>query len=189
MTEDEMARWHHWLTGCESEWAPGVGDGQGSLACCDSQGLKESDTTEHWTEPSVQNNCSVMEIQCERSNCSCSSKVLKKPCTWVYLLCECQLQMLNFCKTSGWSTTFWSVCLTYIADGVGKPHGDTALVIATICLVWGFCMKGTLKLVEAKNALFPLVSGRYSELWSSFLTLALTCFLLSWTNEDFGDTL
>ena len=31
-TEDEMAGWHHWLNGCESEWTPGVGDGQGGLA-------------------------------------------------------------------------------------------------------------------------------------------------------------
>jgi len=45
-TEDEMAGWHHWLEGCESEWTPGVGDGQGGLACCDSWGRKESDTTE-----------------------------------------------------------------------------------------------------------------------------------------------
>ena len=36
MTEDEMAEWHHWLDGCESEWTLGVGDGQGGLACCDS---------------------------------------------------------------------------------------------------------------------------------------------------------
>ena len=50
-TEDEMARWHHWLDGRESEWTPGVGDGQGGLACCDSWGRK-SDTTErlNWTE-------------------------------------------------------------------------------------------------------------------------------------------
>ena len=50
-TEDEMARWHHWLDGCESEWTPGVGDGQGDLACCNSWGLKESDMTErlNWT--------------------------------------------------------------------------------------------------------------------------------------------
>ena len=36
----------------ESEWTPGVGDGQGGLACCDSWGRKESDTTErlNWTE-------------------------------------------------------------------------------------------------------------------------------------------
>ena len=45
-TEDEMAGWHHWLDGCESEWTPGVGDGQGGLACCNSWGCKESDTTE-----------------------------------------------------------------------------------------------------------------------------------------------
>ena len=51
-TEDEMAGWQHWLDGRESEWTPGVGDGQGGLACCDSWGHKESDTTEwlNWTE-------------------------------------------------------------------------------------------------------------------------------------------
>ena len=41
-----MAGWHHGLDGCESEWTLGVGDGQGGLACCDSWGRKESDTTE-----------------------------------------------------------------------------------------------------------------------------------------------
>ena len=45
-TEDEMAGWHHWLDGHESEWISGIGDGQGGLACCDSWGRKESDTTE-----------------------------------------------------------------------------------------------------------------------------------------------
>ena len=54
-TKDEMAGWHHWLDGRESEWTPGVGDGQGGLACCDSWGRKESDTTErlNWTETMV----------------------------------------------------------------------------------------------------------------------------------------
>ena len=53
-TEDEMAGWHHQLNGHEFEWTPGVGDGQGGLACCDSWGRKESDTTEglNWTETS-----------------------------------------------------------------------------------------------------------------------------------------
>ena len=52
MTEDEMAGWHHWLDGRESEWTPGVGDGQGGLVCCDSWGRKALDTTErlNWTE-------------------------------------------------------------------------------------------------------------------------------------------
>ena len=51
-TEDEMAGCHHWLDGCESEWTPRVGDGQGGLACCGSWGRKESDTSEwlNWTE-------------------------------------------------------------------------------------------------------------------------------------------
>ena len=51
-TEDEMAGWHHWLDGRESERTSGVGDGQGGLACCDSWGRKESDKTEwqNWTE-------------------------------------------------------------------------------------------------------------------------------------------
>ena len=45
-TEGKMAGWHHCLDGRESEWTLGVGDGQGGLACCDSWGHKESDTTE-----------------------------------------------------------------------------------------------------------------------------------------------
>ena len=45
-TENEMDGWHHRLDGHEFEWTPGVGDGQGGLACCDSWGRKESDTTE-----------------------------------------------------------------------------------------------------------------------------------------------
>ena len=46
MTEDEMAGWHHQFNGREFEWTPGVGDGQGGLACCDSWGCKELNTTE-----------------------------------------------------------------------------------------------------------------------------------------------
>ena len=51
-TEDEMVGWHHWLDAHEFGWSPGVGDGQGGLACCDSWGCKESDMTEqlNWTE-------------------------------------------------------------------------------------------------------------------------------------------
>ena len=45
-TEDEMVWWHHRLDGHEFEQAQGVGDGQGSLACCRPWGHKESDTTE-----------------------------------------------------------------------------------------------------------------------------------------------
>ena len=46
MTEDKMVGWHHWLDGHEFGQALGVGDGQGSLACCSPWGCKESDRTE-----------------------------------------------------------------------------------------------------------------------------------------------
>ena len=51
-TEDEMAGWHHRLNGREFGWTPGVGDGQGGLACWDSWVHKELDMTEqlNWTE-------------------------------------------------------------------------------------------------------------------------------------------
>ena len=52
-TEDEMAGWHHWLDGRGSEWTPGVGDGQGGLACCYSWGHRvrhEWATELNWTE-------------------------------------------------------------------------------------------------------------------------------------------
>ena len=43
--EDEMVGWHHQLYGHEFEHAPGVGGGQGSLACCSPWGYQESDRT------------------------------------------------------------------------------------------------------------------------------------------------
>ena len=69
MTEDKMAGWHHGLDGHESEWAPGVGDGHGGLACCNSWDRKESDTTErlYWTEssPNIPNSltCFLSSLQ------------------------------------------------------------------------------------------------------------------------------
>ena len=57
MSEDEMVGWHHQLNGHEFEYAPGVGDGQGSLACCSPWCCKESTTywaTElNWTELNI----------------------------------------------------------------------------------------------------------------------------------------
>ena len=41
-----MAGWHHQLNGHGFGEIPGVGDGQGGLACCGSWGHKESDMTE-----------------------------------------------------------------------------------------------------------------------------------------------
>ena len=53
MTEDEMVGWHHRLIGYEFEQAPGVDDGQGSLACCSPWGHKVGHdwvTELNWTD-------------------------------------------------------------------------------------------------------------------------------------------
>ena len=50
----DLSAWNStlWLDGCEFEWTPGVGDGQGGLVWFNSWGSKESATTEqlNWTE-------------------------------------------------------------------------------------------------------------------------------------------
>ena len=52
---DEMAGWHHWLDGRESEWTLGDSDGQGGLACCDSWGRRVGHNWD-WTELNVKIN-------------------------------------------------------------------------------------------------------------------------------------
>ena len=94
----QYSGWHHWLDGRESEWTPGVGDGQGGLACCRSWGCKESDTTEqlNWTELTWRN------------------KIQNK-----YRRLQ-SLQLIPFPKVITNSTSikiniacFWTLCLTY----------------------------------------------------------------------------
>ena len=76
-TEDEMAEWHHRLNRREFEWTPEVGDGQGGLACCNSWGHKESDTTEqlNWTDRYF-STLKFFVIRCSRLICTFSDQVL-----------------------------------------------------------------------------------------------------------------
>ena len=83
-TEDERAGWHHRLDGRESEWTPWVGDGQGGLACCDSWGRKELDTTErlNWTESS---HCHIQTWSTQQKMgflCVCDVCCCKIQITW-----------------------------------------------------------------------------------------------------------
>ena len=91
MTEDEMAGWHHCLDGRESEWTLGVGDRQGGLACCDSWGCKESDTTEQlkWTE--------LISLHGSKSIINCNWKISP---FW-FLCMQCSRAMI---------TNFWRWC-------------------------------------------------------------------------------
>ena len=56
-TENEIVGWHHWLGGHEFEQAPGVGDGQGGLACCSPRGSKELNKTDRLTQQQLTHYC------------------------------------------------------------------------------------------------------------------------------------
>ena len=108
MTEDEMAGWHHRLNGYEFEWTLGVGDGQGGLACCDSWGRRESDTTEqNWTELMTTNGTNAYTaLKILKSNfflyvfpwCLSMCVMWKTPCKekWQCLLCWPKRQRLKY---------------------------------------------------------------------------------------------
>ena len=57
-----MAGWHHRLDRHEFEQTSGVGDGQGGLACCDSWGHKESDTTEQLNQLTDKDNSEMIKF-------------------------------------------------------------------------------------------------------------------------------
>ena len=71
-TEDEMAGWHHRLDRREFEWTPGVNDGQGGLACCNSLGHKESDTLSDWSELNWMINVEVLCVRKWKTLILCS---------------------------------------------------------------------------------------------------------------------
>ena len=81
-TEDEMVGWHHRLDGHECEQAPGVGDGQGSLACCGPWGGKESDTTE-WV--SNNNNKIIYNDICNIISINTYSNIMHISCGKVHI--------------------------------------------------------------------------------------------------------
>ena len=102
MTEDEMVGWHHWLSGHEFGWTPGVGNGP---ACCDSWGHKESDTTEriNWTER--KNSFGVM--------------VQGKECTDINLMDNGMTRQGN---RRNYKLVFDRVLPDYLVGGGGREH-------------------------------------------------------------------
>ena len=91
--EDEMVVWHHQLDGPDFEQALGVGDGQGSLACCSPWGCKESDTTEqlNWMEA-----CWRMGTLVVKGNCDIFS-IQTYPSLFITVASEILLSLKSFC--------------------------------------------------------------------------------------------
>ena len=134
---------HHWLDGHESEWTPGVGDGQGGLACYDSWGPKESDTTEqlNWT-----------------------NEVLERDTSNTIFLSPVAFYFHDF----AWCNNFWKwmchviVEQTVVVSGRGhdlslKPHGS---------LLWfsfGDCQRLYAASSWATESLISTASTRWSQ--------------------------
>ena len=91
VTEDEMVGWHHRLNGRGFGSTPGVGDGQGGLACCSSWGRKELDATKwlNWTELNwTELRCLRVKVvagQADGWNLNLAANVIRKPS--LYLEC------------------------------------------------------------------------------------------------------
>ena len=132
MTEDEMAGWHHWLDGCELEWTPGVGDGQGGLACCDSWGAKvrnDWETELNWILPQ------------ERLNLSHQMAIKKQNFTiWRRLSCGII-----------WDLWFSSLCITWLLHGNGESY-STQIIGVRICIL--IIPPGSLCAIKFGKALF-----------------------------------
>jgi len=107
-TEDKMAGWHHRLDGREFEWTPGVGDAQGALACCNSWGRKELDTTE-W----LNSTCFVVHI-------ISLDKLVSFQCNFFL-----HLNHTHTLTTDG--HLFLSIALNYTIDHFKHPHLYTSL--------------------------------------------------------------
>ena len=65
MTEDEMVGWYHRLDGHDFEQAPGVGNGQGSMACFSPWGCKELYMTQwlNWTDGTGCHDLSFLNVE------------------------------------------------------------------------------------------------------------------------------
>ena len=50
VAEDEVVGWHHQLNGHEFEQAPGIGEGEGSLACCSPWSQESQTQLSGWTD-------------------------------------------------------------------------------------------------------------------------------------------
>ena len=64
-TEDEMVWWHHWLYGHEFEHVPGIGEGQGSLACCSPWVAKSQTRLSNWTTTTTAQSVGLVFLACE----------------------------------------------------------------------------------------------------------------------------
>ena len=129
MTEDEMARWHHWLSGHEFEQAPWDCEGHGGLACCSPWGRKDLDTTEQMNNKNYlghksKEKWSQMQAQYKNIN-SIDIKyryrkyrfIPRYVCVYIYMcVCVCVCMCVCVCVTKVLHPGCIKIYLTYMQN-------------------------------------------------------------------------
>ena len=112
LTENEVVGWHHWLNGHEFERTPGAGEGQGSLAWCNSWCRKELDTT--WQ---LKNNNDNQVLYTSARSSHTVPAVTTQTVTWHYQMSpkgkDCPLLRITELETyvsHGESMLAWWLC-------------------------------------------------------------------------------
>ena len=171
-----MAGWHHWLDGCESEQTPGVGDGQGGLACCDSWGCKELDTTERliWSD---------LTWECFQLQYSCLENPMDGGAWWgaVHGVAKSQTRLGNFTFTFHFHAlekemATHSSVLAWRIPGTGEPYGLPSMGLHRVGHDWSdlAAVAECFQIILLKHQLGSRMAS--SETWEIFWSLP---FLLS----------
>ena len=165
--QDEMVEWHHWLDGHESEQAPGVGDGQGSLVCCSPWSCRELDTsqwlTDLFTDPAS-------------NRVTCFSFI-----AWFSCVCVVFIKLKIFCKfASFWAVGFFEVYYL-ISEYLVFSWVFFPLLIASLIPLWS---ENILYTVSALLCLFieADLMVKKSSVWMCCVPLKRMC-VLSWGLE------
>ena len=130
LTEDEMVGWHHQLNGHEFEQAPGVGDGQGSLACCSPWGCKELDMTEwlNWMElarlvtlEKWETNCGIiMRSKIVKSCGSHPHRLLGSAPSWPSIFLGANTNLYRFGAKKGKRREMYLICIEHLRQHWSK---------------------------------------------------------------------
>ena len=133
-----MIGWHHRLVGHGFGWTPGVGDGQGGLACCSSWSHNESDMIEwlNWTYKQQITPCVPQNLHCSHFDDSHNLKNHSSPSPpWRSHTGNLLASSLPFCVS----------VLNEVEHFVKAP------VLLAILLCWLRALSGLLKFFRVEN--------------------------------------
>ena len=161
MTKNKTVGWHYQLDGHEFEQALGVGDGQGSLACCSPWGHKESGLAEwlNWTEL-------IVAFLKKKKKKKSIFLPLSSAQPWVYQVAYFFLMWSGF----SWLQSHWRACISL-------PTYSRALSETTFGVVFGSSMNGIISGTQWVPSICLLHLRSYGWLTDGVIQLNAVCGL------------